>query len=303
MTSRIRHITVDCRDPYELARFWSAALGFVDDPDDPNAPGDPEALIVDPRGLHPGLLFLPVPEPKSAKNRVHLDLVPDGPRDAEVERLLALGATLVDDHRRPDGGWAVLADPEGNEFCVERSLAERAADGAAVTGGGDRPYPENTSLPERAMLESMLDWYRDGVVAKVAGLPDRVIHTVPGPSATSVAGLLKHLALVEDSWFTHRFAGEAEPEPWASVDWDADPDWDFHSAAADPLDDLVELYRRACERSRAVAARHALDDVGVDTSRYEFTLRFILVHLLEETARHLGHLDILIELLTGTTGE
>ena len=127
--------------------------------------------------------------------------------------------------------------------------------------------------------------------------------TVPGPSATSVAGLLKHLALVEDSWFTHRFAGEAEPEPWASVDWDADPDWDFHSAAADPLDDLVELYRRACERSRAVAARHALDDVGVDTSRYEFTLRFILVHLLEETARHLGHLDILIELLTGTTGE
>ncbi len=69
-----------------------------------------------------------MPEPKSVKNRVHLDLMPiDHSRDEEVERLLALGATLVADHRRPDGtGWAVLTDPESNEFCVERSAAERA---------------------------------------------------------------------------------------------------------------------------------------------------------------------------------
>ncbi|MBX3287127.1 MAG: DUF664 domain-containing protein [Actinobacteria bacterium] len=139
--------------------------------------------------------------------------------------------------------------------------------------------------------------------AKVADLPDRVVHAVPGPSSTSIAGLVKHLALVEDSWFTHRFAGRAEPEPWASADWDADPDWEFHSAAEDPIDDLVDLYRAACDRSRAVATAAALDDLGVDRARAEFTLRFALVHLLEETARHLGHVDVLVELLTGTTGE
>jgi hypothetical protein len=75
-----------------------------------------------------------VPEPKTVKNRVHLDLVPtDRTRDQEVARVLELGATLVADHRRPDGtGWVVLADPEGNEFCVELSAAERAA-GPTVT--------------------------------------------------------------------------------------------------------------------------------------------------------------------------
>src|SRR5690349_6737986 len=69
MPSTIRHLTIDCRDPYPLAVFWSAALGFIDEPDNPNAPDDPEALIVDPRGLHPGLLFIPVPEAKAIKNR------------------------------------------------------------------------------------------------------------------------------------------------------------------------------------------------------------------------------------------
>ncbi len=86
-------------------------------------PGDEDVLI---EGA--GLLFVTVPEPKTVKNRVHLDLQPkDRTRDEEVERVLALGATLVDDRRNPDGtGWAVLADPEGNEFCVERGAAERA---------------------------------------------------------------------------------------------------------------------------------------------------------------------------------
>jgi predicted enzyme related to lactoylglutathione lyase len=76
----------------------------------------------------PEILFIQVPEGKAGKNRLHLDLQPDIRRDEEVERLLGLGAALVDDQRRPDGtGWVVLADPEGNEFCVERSAAERAA--------------------------------------------------------------------------------------------------------------------------------------------------------------------------------
>jgi Glyoxalase-like domain len=128
MTARVRNITFDCADPLTLAGFWSQVTGYREDPENPNRPDDPEALLVGPDG-QPNLLFVTVPEPKTVKNRVHLDLQPtDRSRDEEVDRLLALGATLVADHRRPDGtGWAVLSDPEGNELCVERSAAERAA--------------------------------------------------------------------------------------------------------------------------------------------------------------------------------
>jgi hypothetical protein len=124
---RIRSVTVDCADPYRQARFWSRLTGFADDPGNPNEPGDPEGLLLSPDGSL-ALLFIAVPEPKQVKNRVHLDLVPlERTRDAEVQRVLGLGARLVDDHRRPDGtGWVVMADPEDNEFCIERSDAERA---------------------------------------------------------------------------------------------------------------------------------------------------------------------------------
>ncbi|MFB6814270.1 VOC family protein [Streptomyces sp. NPDC056347] len=124
MTSHVRHITVDCADPYGLARFWAGVFGVPVSADD--APGDPEALVQSPGAA---LLFITVPESKRVKNRVHLDIRPkDRSRDEEVERLLALGATLVADHRKPNGrGWATLADPEGNEFCVELGAAERAA--------------------------------------------------------------------------------------------------------------------------------------------------------------------------------
>ncbi|WP_374983554.1 VOC family protein [Streptomyces fradiae] len=122
MSSLIRHVTVDCADAYRLASFWAAALEAPLADDD--HPGDPEATV-----LAPGvsLLFVTVPDEKTVKNRLHLDLQPqDRTREEEVDRLLALGATLVADRRRPDGtGWVVLADVEGNEFCVERGTTER----------------------------------------------------------------------------------------------------------------------------------------------------------------------------------
>jgi predicted enzyme related to lactoylglutathione lyase len=126
MTSALRHVTIDSADAYRLASFWSRVLGLPVHEDD--RPGDEDALI---EGA--GLLFVTVPDPKTVKNRVHLDLQPtDLSRDEEVERVLALGAKLIDDRRTPDGkGWAVLADPEGNEFCVERSAAERAGEPGA----------------------------------------------------------------------------------------------------------------------------------------------------------------------------
>ncbi|MEU4233505.1 VOC family protein [Nonomuraea sp. NPDC026600] len=128
MTSIIRHITVDCaepHEPYELAEFWSKVLGHPVDPID--EPGDDEVVLAMPAG-QPALLFVRVPEKKSVKNRLHFDLEPDQTRDQEVERVSALGATVVDDRRKPNGrGWVVMADPAGNEFCVEISVAERAA--------------------------------------------------------------------------------------------------------------------------------------------------------------------------------
>ncbi|AJC61306.1 hypothetical protein GZL_08783 [Streptomyces sp. 769] len=120
----MRHLTFDCSDAYRLGQFWAAVLdGSLADDD---APGDPEAVVTAPGSA---LLFIAVPEGKTVKNRVHVDLQPqDRSRDEEVARVLALGATMVEDHRKPDGtGWVTLADPEGNEFCIERSAGERAA--------------------------------------------------------------------------------------------------------------------------------------------------------------------------------
>jgi uncharacterized protein (TIGR03086 family) len=153
MAVRMKSITFDCTDPYRLAQFWAQLTGFTEDPDNGNTPDDPEALLLSPGGRL-ALLFIAVPEPKQVKNRVHLDLVPlDRRRDEEVERLLGLGARVLDDQRRPDGaGWVVLADPEGNEFCIERSDDERAVEqlGRAVAAVGDliaKVRPEQWSAP------------------------------------------------------------------------------------------------------------------------------------------------------------
>lgn len=124
MGSTVTNIAIDCADAYQLARFWSDVTGQPLDPED--EPGDDETEIMLPGG--PALHFNEVPEPKSAKNRLHLCLRPDTSRDAEVERLLSLGASLVADRRKPDGwGWVVLADPAGNEFCILLAESERAA--------------------------------------------------------------------------------------------------------------------------------------------------------------------------------
>jgi predicted enzyme related to lactoylglutathione lyase len=128
MTAVISHTTIDAADAYAQSVFWAKVLGYAEDPDDPNEPGHEECMIFSPDG-RTRVLFIEVPDKKQVKNRMHFDLVPaEGARDAEAARLVSIGATVVDDLRRPDGsGWVVLADPEGNEFCILRSEAERAA--------------------------------------------------------------------------------------------------------------------------------------------------------------------------------
>jgi predicted enzyme related to lactoylglutathione lyase len=125
MPIHIHNITFDCADARALATFWSTLTGwnvyYDDDPEVVLAPAFPNSDT--------GMLFIPVPEGKTAKNRVHLDIEPtEGTRDELVETAVAAGATLVGDFRKDDGsGWVTLADPEGNEFCIERSAAERPA--------------------------------------------------------------------------------------------------------------------------------------------------------------------------------
>jgi uncharacterized damage-inducible protein DinB len=150
---------------------------------------------------------------------------------------------------------------------------------------------------EREILEAFLDLYRDIMVAKVAGLSMEAARRRLVPSSTTLAGLIKHLASVEREWFRGILGQRPAEEVGVRVTddgWGIDPD--------ETVDDLVADYRRACDESRGVAARFALED-SVPMSRLgQVSLRWIYVHLIEETARHAGHADILREQTDGSTG-
>ncbi len=110
MTSFISHTSIDCANAFQLSQWWKQVLEYVDKPDDPNGPGDEECWIQRPDGGHP-LLFIEVPEPRAAKNRMHLDLRPSaGTRDQEVERLLGLGParspTIATSTGPAGAGWS-----------------------------------------------------------------------------------------------------------------------------------------------------------------------------------------------------
>jgi hypothetical protein len=126
VVSTVGNIVIDAFDPYAQTQWWRAVLDDFSDPDGwANEPDQQYCGLATPDGRH--LLFQKVSERKRVKNRVHLCLRPkDRSRDEEVDRLLAWGARLVEDHRSADSGWAVLVDPEGNEFCVTMRRPEAA---------------------------------------------------------------------------------------------------------------------------------------------------------------------------------
>jgi Glyoxalase-like domain len=126
VASFVSHTTIDCTNAYELSEWWKPVLGYVDIEGDPNEPGHEECMIRDPETGHQ-VLFIEVPDPLRGKNW-HFDLRPrERSRDQEVEWLLDHGAVQVADHRNHDGtGWVILADPEGNQFCILRSPGELA---------------------------------------------------------------------------------------------------------------------------------------------------------------------------------
>ncbi|MFE9115874.1 VOC family protein [Streptomyces collinus] len=128
MTSRFTELSVDCHDPERLAAFWCEVFDFkvIDRSEDSVEIGSwvPTVEEVRARQMPTTLVFVQVPEGKAVKNRLHLDVSPiDASTEDEVTRLLGLGATRTDVGQGPDRSWVVMADPEGNEFCVLRSLA------------------------------------------------------------------------------------------------------------------------------------------------------------------------------------
>ena len=164
--------------------------------------------------------------------------------------------------------------------------------------------PEDAS--ELDSLTGFLAYQRETLLLKTDGLTREQLATTLPPSSMTLAGLLYHLAYVEESWSLEDFAGQPVPEPWAGVDWAADRDWEWHAAVDLGPDVLRERYREACRRTDAVVA--AAGDLGAlsavplrDGGR--FSLRWMLLHLVEETARHNGHADLLREAVDGTVGE
>jgi uncharacterized damage-inducible protein DinB len=157
---------------------------------------------------------------------------------------------------------------------------------------------------EATTLLAFLDYFRDTLRRQADGLDAEQLATRLPPSTLTLGALLKHLAHVERYWATYVFAGEAMTEPWASADWDADPDWEMTSAADDPPEELRRLFDAEVAAADAVY-RRVLDEVGLDAlavrvrHRKHFSLRWILVHLVEEYARHCGHADLIRESIDG----
>ena len=150
-----------------------------------------------------------------------------------------------------------------------------------------------------------LDYQRLTLLTKCEGLTDEQLRVRLPSSSLTLAGLLKHGALNEDWWFSHRFAGFDGLEPWSSVDFEADPEWEFRTALEQDGNELRELYIGACDRSRAVVAGRdpAERSVNPTGSGQYPTLRWVVGHMIEEVARHNGHADLLRESIDGVTGE
>ncbi|WP_028644941.1 DinB family protein [Nocardioides sp. URHA0020] len=159
---------------------------------------------------------------------------------------------------------------------------------------------------EAATLLGYLDYHRETLRTKVAGLDAAQLDTTLPPSAMTLGGMVKHLAFVEHWWFRCVLEGHEYGEPWASVDWDADADWDWHSAVDDTPEELLTLLDAEIAASdRTIRGAGDLGQLSQRTGRAgsPFSLRWILVHMIEEYARHNGHADLIRESIDGATGE
>ena len=179
---------------------------------------------------------------------------------------------------------------------------------AAMTNN-DTPWEPPLAGTEVEQLVGALDRLRITFRWKAGGLDAAGLQARIGASSLTLGGLLKHLALMEDYTFTTKLSGEPPGAPWTAVDWEADPDWEFNSAADDTAEQLYALWDGAVERSHARLAA-ALSDGGLDQLVHvswpdgrHASLRRLVCDLIEEYGRHTGHADLLREAVDGRVGE
>ncbi|HEX8099194.1 MAG TPA: DinB family protein [Actinomycetota bacterium] len=171
-----------------------------------------------------------------------------------------------------------------------------------------RPEPP-LAADETATLLGFLDYQRATLAWKCSGLDATGLSATAAASTITLGALLKHLAYVEDHWFSRSLHGRALEPPWDTVDWEADRDWEWHSAANDSPEQLRAIWQAAVERSRS-NVQEALAKGGLDQLAQRKwpdgtapSLRWILCHMIEEYARHNGHADLIRESVDGSTGE
>jgi uncharacterized damage-inducible protein DinB len=194
--------------------------------------------------------------------------------------------------------------------CLVRRCRTRQVGSWPMSAVDEQGRPEApVAGDEVATLLGFLDYQRATLAWKCAGLDRAGLNATVGVSSMTLGGLLKHMAVVEDHWFSRSLHGHDRHAPWKAVDWRADPDWEWHSAAEDSPEELLALWQEAVARSRSLATK-ALAEGGLDRlARRTWpdgqapSLRWIVVHMIEEYARHNGHADLLRESVDGLTGE
>ncbi len=184
-------------------------------------------------------------------------------------------------------------------------VAVRHTPAMTSTATPETPAPTRPEVPkvgaEREQLNGFLDFLRATVTMKATGLTDEQARRAPLPSELmTVAGLVSHLTYVEQYWF--RVVLDHQPDAWRDR-FTIDQDAEFRAALDIPLPRLIADYAAECRRSREIAARLDLDDTSSNGRKEPVNLRWVLIHMIEETGRHAGHLDLLRELLDGSTGE
>jgi uncharacterized damage-inducible protein DinB len=171
-----------------------------------------------------------------------------------------------------------------------------------------RPEPP-LAADETASLLGFLDYQRATLAWKCGGLDTAGLNVTIGASSMTLGGVLKHMAVVEDHWFSRRLYGRGRRHPWNTIDWESDPDWDWRTAADDSPEELFSVWQDSVARSRALVAE-ALAVGGLEQLAQDGwpdgrapSLRWILLHMIEEYARHNGHADLIRESIDGLTGE
>jgi uncharacterized damage-inducible protein DinB len=171
-----------------------------------------------------------------------------------------------------------------------------------------RPEPP-PAADEAATLLGFLEYQRATFAWKCSGLGAASLQARVGASSMTLGGMMKHLALVEEGWFLRTLHGRDLGPPWNAVDWDADPDWEWRTAAEDTPEQIQALWQDAVARARS-AVDEALADGGMSRLAQRPwpdgrspSLRWIVCHMIEEYARHNGHADLLREQIDGATGE